>query len=39
MQKEISKVFHYSSTYDYHFLIKRLAQKFEGQFECFGENT
>ena len=26
-------------TYDYHFVIKELAKKFEGQFECLGENT
>ena len=32
-------VFHDSSTYDYHFIIKELAEEFEGQFECLGENT
>ena len=37
--KEIPAVFHNSSTYDYHFLIKELAEKFEGEFECLGENT
>ena len=26
-------------TYDYHFIIKQLAKKLEGQFECIGENT
>ena len=31
--------FHNSSNYDYHFIIKELANKFEGQFECLGENT
>ena len=37
--KEISVVFHNGSTYDYHFIIKELAEEFEGQFECLGENT
>ena len=37
--KEIPIVFHNSSTYDYHFIIKRLAKQFEGEFECLGENT
>ena len=37
--KEINLVFHNGSTYDYHFIIKDLAGEFEGQFECFGENT
>ena len=23
----------------YHFLIKKLAEKFKGEFECLGENT
>ena len=32
-------VFHNGSTYDYHFTIKKLAEEFEGQFECLGENT
>ena len=27
------------STYDYHFIIKELAEEFEWQFECLGENT
>ena len=37
---EIPLVFHNGSTYDYHFIIKELAEKFEGQlFECLGENT
>ena len=27
------------STYDYHFIIKELANEFEGNFECLGENT
>ena len=27
------------STYDYHFLIKELAEEFKEEFECLGENT
>ena len=37
--KEIPIVFHNGSPYDYHFIIKKLAEKFEGEFECLGENT
>ena len=37
--KEIPVVFHNGSTYDYHFIIKELAEEFEGQFEYLGENT
>ena len=37
--KEIPVVFHNGSTYDYHFIIKGLAEEFEGEFECLGENT
>ena len=37
--KEIPAVFHNGSTYDYHFIIKELAEEFEGEFECLGENT
>ena len=36
---EIPVVFHNGSNYDYHFIIKELANESEGQFECFGENT
>ena len=32
-------MFHNGSTYDYHFIIKRLAREFKGNFECIGENT
>ena len=32
-------MFHNGSTYDYHFMIKRLAREFKGNFECLGENT
>ena len=37
--KEIPLVFHNGSTYDYHFIIKVLAEEFKGQFECLRENT
>ena len=36
---EISMVFHSRSDYDYHFIIKELAGKFEKIFTCLGENT
>ena len=32
-------VFHNGSTYDCHFIIKELAEEFEGEIECLGENT
>ena len=32
-------MFHNGFTYDYHFIIKNLAEEFEGEFECLGENT
>ena len=35
--KEIPIVFHNGSTYDYHFIIKKLAEEFESEFECLGE--
>ena len=37
--KEIPVVFHNGSTYDYHFIIKELAEEFYRQFQCLGENT
>ena len=37
--KEIPVVFHNDSTYDYHFVIKKLVEEFEGEFECLRENT
>ena len=37
--KEKPVVFHNGSTYDYHFIIKKLIKEFEGNFECLGENT
>ena len=39
MSKEIPVVFHNGSTYNSHFIIKNLAEEFEGEFECLGENT
>ena len=35
---EIPVVFHNVSNYDYHLIIKELANKFERQFECLGES-
>ena len=32
-------MFHNGSTYDYHFIIKELADEFEGEFEYLGVNT
>ena len=32
-------VFHNGSDYDYHFIIKELAEKFKRQFTCLVENT
>ena len=37
--KKIPIVFHNGSTYDYHFVIKKLAEEFKSNFECLGENT
>ena len=39
VSKKIPIVFHNGSTYDYHFVIKKLAEEFKGEFECLGENT
>ena len=39
MPNEIFVVFHSDSNYDYHFIIKELANEFKGKFECLGENT
>ena len=39
VQWEIPVKIHNGSKYDYHFIIKELAKKFKGQFECLGENT
>ena len=37
--KEIPIVFHNGWTYDYHFIIKKLAEEIKGEFKCLGENT
>ena len=37
--KKIPIVFHNGSTYDYYFIIKKLAEEFKSDFECLGENT
>ena len=37
--KEIPIAFHNDSTYNYDFIIKKLAKEFKGQFECLRENT
>ena len=39
MPKKNPIVFHNGSNYDYHFIIKELAQWFQKQFTCLGENT
>ena len=44
MPKKISIVFHNGdfhnfSNYDYHFIIKELAEEFKKQFTCLGKNT
>ena len=36
--RQIPVVFHNGSSYDYHFIIKGLAEEFDGDFECLGEN-
>ena len=36
---EIPVGFHNGSNYDYHFIMKELANEFKGQFICLGENT
>ena len=37
--QEIPVKIYYGSKYDYHFIIKELAEEFKGEFECLGENT
>ena len=37
--KNIPIVFHNLSSYDIHFIIKELANEFDGGLECLGENT
>ena len=36
--REITVVFHNGSSYDYHFIIKGLAEESEGNLEWLGEN-
>ena len=36
--REIPIAFHNGSTYDYHFIIKQLAEEFESEFDCIGQN-
>ena len=38
MPNEIPVVFHNGSDYDYHFIVKELANEFEVQSDCLGEN-
>ena len=37
--KKIPIIFHNDSKYDYHFIIKKLAEEFKSDFECLEENT
>ena len=39
MPNEIHVVFHNGLNYDYRFIIKKLANEFEGKLECLEENT
>ena len=39
MPNEIPAAFRNGSNYDYHFIIKVLANEFEGKVECLGKNT
>ena len=39
MPNEIPVIFDNGSNYDYHFMIKELANEFDGKFECLRENT
>ena len=39
VSNEIPVVFHNGSKYDYHFIIKELANEFEGQFELSAKTT
>ena len=32
-------MFHNGSTYDYHYVIEKLAEEVKGNFECLEENT
>ena len=37
--REVAVVFHNGFTYYYHFIMKKLAEEFEEDFACLGENT
>ena len=37
--KNIPIVFHNLSSYDGHFIIRKLANEFDGELECLGKNT
>ena len=39
VNNKIHEIVHNGWNYDYHFIIKELANGFEGQFECLRENT
>ena len=39
LPKKFLIVFHNSSNFDYHFIIKELAEEFKKQFTCLGEST
>ena len=39
VSKTISITFHNGSNYDYHLILKELAEKIEKQFTCLGKNT
>ena len=39
MQKKGPVLFHNCYKYDYHFIIKEIAEESEGQFDCLGERT
>ena len=36
---EIPVVFHYGMNYDYHFIMKEIANEFVGEFNCLEENA
>ena len=37
--KKFTLIFYNGSNYDYHFIIKKLAEELEEQFTCLGENN
>ena len=39
VSQEVPVKIHNDSKYDYHFIIKELAEEFKGEFQCLGENT